>query len=130
MEHDYITSVQAFALGGANHANAVDGQRWMVPENRADEEYFRVHRDDPDTGLFLSHPMLHRGALAMQNSCVMDPRPPQPSATPAELPDEAAIARALAAVSVDQWNDLWGTVDAVAAGQTHATWAGGGVVDR
>jgi diguanylate cyclase (GGDEF)-like protein len=36
-----------------------------VPENRADEEYFRVHRDEPDTGLFLSHPMLHRGAYAI-----------------------------------------------------------------
>lgn len=36
-----------------------------VPENRADEEYFRVHRDNPDSGLFLSHPMLHRGAYAI-----------------------------------------------------------------
>ncbi|SDN88673.1 diguanylate cyclase [Afipia sp. GAS231] len=36
-----------------------------VPENRADEEYFRVHRDGPDPGLFLSHPMLHRGAYAI-----------------------------------------------------------------
>jgi diguanylate cyclase (GGDEF)-like protein len=36
-----------------------------VPENRADEEYFRIHRDSPDTGLFLSHPMLHRGAYAI-----------------------------------------------------------------
>jgi diguanylate cyclase (GGDEF)-like protein len=36
-----------------------------VPENRADEEYFRVHRDGPDTGLFLSRPMLHRGAYAI-----------------------------------------------------------------
>jgi diguanylate cyclase (GGDEF)-like protein len=36
-----------------------------VPENRSDEEYFKVHRDGPDTGLFLSHPMLHRGAYAI-----------------------------------------------------------------
>jgi diguanylate cyclase (GGDEF)-like protein len=36
-----------------------------VSENRADEEYFRVHRDNPDNGLFLSHPMLHRGAYAI-----------------------------------------------------------------
>jgi hypothetical protein len=35
------------------------------PENRADEEYFRVHRDEPDTGLFRSRPMLHRGASAI-----------------------------------------------------------------
>jgi diguanylate cyclase (GGDEF)-like protein len=36
-----------------------------VPENRADEEYFRVHRDQPDAGLFISRPMLHRGAFAI-----------------------------------------------------------------
>lgn len=36
-----------------------------VPENRADEEYFKVHRDGPDNGLFLSHPMLHRGAYSV-----------------------------------------------------------------
>ena len=35
------------------------------PENRADEEYFRVHGDDPDAGLFVSRPMLHRGAFAI-----------------------------------------------------------------
>src|SRR4051812_12377058 len=36
-----------------------------VPENRADEDYFKVHRDGPDTGLFLSRPMLHRRAYAI-----------------------------------------------------------------
>src|ERR1700712_2319184 len=35
------------------------------PENRADEEYFQVHRDHPDIGLFISRPMLHRGAYAI-----------------------------------------------------------------
>jgi len=35
------------------------------PENRSDEEYFRVHRDNPDAGLFISRPMLHRGAYAI-----------------------------------------------------------------
>jgi diguanylate cyclase (GGDEF)-like protein len=35
------------------------------PENRADEEYFAVHRDHPDAGLFVSRPMLHRGAFAI-----------------------------------------------------------------
>ena len=34
-------------------------------ENRADEEYFRFHRDRPDAGLFISRPMLHRGAYAI-----------------------------------------------------------------
>jgi diguanylate cyclase (GGDEF)-like protein len=36
-----------------------------VPDNRADEEYFRVHRDRPDAGLFISRPTLHRGAYAI-----------------------------------------------------------------
>jgi diguanylate cyclase (GGDEF)-like protein len=35
------------------------------PENRGDEEYFRVHRDNPDVGLFVSRPMLHRGAFGI-----------------------------------------------------------------
>ena len=36
-----------------------------APENRSDEEYFRVHRDRPDAGLFISRPMLHHGAYAI-----------------------------------------------------------------
>jgi len=35
------------------------------PESRADEEYFSFHRDRPDSGLFLSRPMLHRGAYSI-----------------------------------------------------------------
>jgi len=35
------------------------------PENRADEEYFQVHRDNPDLGLFVSKPMLHRSAYSI-----------------------------------------------------------------
>jgi len=35
------------------------------PENRGDEEYFTVHRDHPDIGLFISRPMLHRGAFSI-----------------------------------------------------------------
>jgi diguanylate cyclase (GGDEF)-like protein len=38
---------------------------YPVPENRGDEEYFRIHRDRPDFGLFISRPMLHRGAYAI-----------------------------------------------------------------
>jgi diguanylate cyclase (GGDEF)-like protein len=34
-------------------------------ENRGDEEYFRVHREKPDVGLFISRPMLFRGAYAV-----------------------------------------------------------------
>jgi diguanylate cyclase (GGDEF)-like protein len=36
-----------------------------LPENRAGEEFFQVHRDRPDAGLFISRPMLHRGAFAV-----------------------------------------------------------------
>jgi diguanylate cyclase (GGDEF)-like protein len=36
-----------------------------APENRSDEDYFKVHRDQPDVGLFVSRPMLHRGAYAI-----------------------------------------------------------------
>jgi diguanylate cyclase (GGDEF)-like protein len=36
-----------------------------APENQSDENYFRVHRDQPDVGLFVSRPMLHRGAYAI-----------------------------------------------------------------
>jgi diguanylate cyclase (GGDEF)-like protein len=36
-----------------------------APENARDEEYFLVHRDTPDVGLYLSRPMLHRGAFSI-----------------------------------------------------------------
>jgi diguanylate cyclase (GGDEF)-like protein len=36
-----------------------------VAEKRDDEEYFSVHRDHPTTGLYVSRPMLHRGAYAI-----------------------------------------------------------------
>ena len=36
-----------------------------APEDRSDEEYFRVHRDTPDAGLYMSRPMLHRGAYSI-----------------------------------------------------------------
>ncbi|WBL78182.1 diguanylate cyclase [Bradyrhizobium xenonodulans] len=36
-----------------------------LPENRADEDYFRIHRDNPTAGLFISRPMLFRGAYSI-----------------------------------------------------------------
>ncbi len=36
-----------------------------LPEDRGSEEYFTVHRDQPDVGLFISRPMLHHGAYAI-----------------------------------------------------------------
>src|SRR6201996_4188304 len=34
-------------------------------EDRSGEEYFKVHRERPDAGLFISRPMLYRGAYAI-----------------------------------------------------------------
>src|SRR5262245_39357834 len=36
-----------------------------VPENRGDEEYFQVHRTNPGAGLYISRPMLRRGAYSI-----------------------------------------------------------------
>jgi diguanylate cyclase (GGDEF)-like protein len=36
-----------------------------APENRSDEEFFQVHRDRPDEGLFISRPMLHHGVYSL-----------------------------------------------------------------
>jgi diguanylate cyclase (GGDEF)-like protein len=36
-----------------------------LPEDRSGEDYFRVHREQPDVGLFISRPTLHRGAYAI-----------------------------------------------------------------
>jgi len=36
-----------------------------LQEDRSGEEYFQAHRDQPDAGLFISRPMLHRGAYAI-----------------------------------------------------------------
>ena len=36
-----------------------------APENRGDEEYFKVHRADPDIGLYMSRPMVRRGAYSV-----------------------------------------------------------------
>ncbi|MGY8632497.1 diguanylate cyclase [Bradyrhizobium sp. 14AA] len=36
-----------------------------VQENRSEEDYFKVHRDNPYVGLFISRPMLFRGAYSI-----------------------------------------------------------------
>ncbi|MDE5464062.1 diguanylate cyclase [Bradyrhizobium sp. CSS354] len=36
-----------------------------VAENRSDEDYFKAHRDNPQAGLFISRPMLFRGAYSI-----------------------------------------------------------------
>ncbi len=61
----------------AKHFGAIqvfDARGWLtidastldpVPEYRGDEEYFQIHRNQPDAGLFISRPMLHHGAYAI-----------------------------------------------------------------
>jgi diguanylate cyclase (GGDEF)-like protein len=36
-----------------------------LPDNRGSEDYFTVHRDNPNAGLFISRPMLFRGAYSI-----------------------------------------------------------------
>src|SRR6266702_4076752 len=62
---------------GAKHFGAIqvfdaDGQLTVDastldprPEDRSDEEYFRIHRDSADAGLFISRPTLHQSAYAI-----------------------------------------------------------------
>jgi len=59
----HFGAIQVFDANGklAVDASTLD----PLPEDRSDEEYFRIHRDQPDTGLFISRPMLHRGAYAI-----------------------------------------------------------------
>src|SRR5262245_35417644 len=59
----HFGAIQVFDAGGqlTIDASSLDPR----PENRADEEYFQVHRDNPDIGLFISKPMLHRSAYSI-----------------------------------------------------------------
>lgn len=59
----HFGAIQVFDKKGqlSIDASSLDPQ----PENRADEDYFQVHRDNPDTGLYISKPTLHRGAYSI-----------------------------------------------------------------
>ena len=59
----YFGAIQVFDAQGrlTVDASTLD----PVQENRGDEEYFQVHRDRPDVGLYISRPTLHRGAYAI-----------------------------------------------------------------
>jgi len=44
----------------------LDSSNFNPPkENRVDEEYFKVHRDNPDAGLYISDPSVYRNAFAV-----------------------------------------------------------------
>src|SRR6266516_2992838 len=59
----HFGAIQVFDAGGqlTIDASSLDPRA----ENRGDEEYFLAHRNNPDEGLFISRPMLHRGAYAI-----------------------------------------------------------------
>ncbi|MCG2668800.1 diguanylate cyclase [Bradyrhizobium sp. GCM10023182] len=59
----HFGAIQVFDADGrlTIDASTLDPQA----ENRTDEEYFRIHRDNPDVGLFISRPMLFRGAFSI-----------------------------------------------------------------
>jgi len=59
----HFGAIQVFDAGGNVEVDASSLD--PAPENRAEEEYFSVHRDRPDVGLFISRPMLHRGAYSV-----------------------------------------------------------------
>jgi diguanylate cyclase (GGDEF)-like protein len=59
----YFGAIQVFDAEGRLQIDASTLD--PVPENRADEEYFQVHREKSDVGLYISRPMLHRGAYSI-----------------------------------------------------------------
>jgi diguanylate cyclase (GGDEF)-like protein len=59
----HFGAIQVFDADGrlAIDASTLD----PPPDDRSDEEFFQVHRDQPEAGLFISRPTLHRGAYAI-----------------------------------------------------------------
>src|SRR5258708_14369546 len=59
----HFGAIQVFDASGqlTIDASSLDPRQ----ENRGDEEYFQLHRNNPDEGLFISRPMLHRGAFSL-----------------------------------------------------------------
>jgi diguanylate cyclase (GGDEF)-like protein len=59
----HFGAIQVFDATG--HLQADASTLDPLPEDRSDEGYFQVHRDRPDSGLFISRPTLYRGAYAI-----------------------------------------------------------------
>lgn len=59
----HFSSIQVFDANGDLTIDASTSD--PPPENRLSEEFFKVHRGNADTGLFISRPMLHRGAYSV-----------------------------------------------------------------
>jgi diguanylate cyclase (GGDEF)-like protein len=60
---NHFGAIQVFDAEGRLTADASTLD--PLAEDRSDEEFFTVHRDQPDLGLYISRPMLHRGAYAI-----------------------------------------------------------------
>jgi diguanylate cyclase (GGDEF)-like protein len=60
---DHFGAIQVFDAEGQLTVDSATPD--PAPQNRADEEFFRVHRDQSDVGLFISRPTLHQGAYAI-----------------------------------------------------------------
>jgi diguanylate cyclase (GGDEF)-like protein len=59
----HFGAIQVFDASG--HLKVDSASLDPQPEDRSDEDYFQVHRDSPDVGLYVSRPTLHRGAYAI-----------------------------------------------------------------
>src|SRR5262249_25514873 len=59
----YFGAIQVFDAEGRLQIDASTLD--PIPEDRDDEEYFQVHREKSDVGLYISRPMLHRGAYSI-----------------------------------------------------------------
>ncbi|WP_314948329.1 sensor domain-containing diguanylate cyclase [Bradyrhizobium cosmicum] len=59
----HFGAIQVFDAGGGLtiDASTLD----PLPANRSEEDYFKIHRDNPNAGLFISRPMLFRGAYSI-----------------------------------------------------------------
>jgi diguanylate cyclase (GGDEF)-like protein len=66
----YFGALQVFDETGrlSIDASSFDPQ----PQSVADEEFFQVHRNDPNVGLFISRPMLYRGVYSIMLSRRVD----------------------------------------------------------
>ena len=60
---NHFGAIQVFDASGKLIADASTLD--PVSENRADEDYFQVHRDNPHAGLYISRPMIYRGAYSI-----------------------------------------------------------------
>lgn len=69
-----------------------------LPDNCANEAYFTIHRDNPNLGLFISRPMLHRGRYAIVLSRRID------------APDGSFMGVVAGSIRLSYFRDLFGNL--------------------